>query len=391
MNPKILFFTPTEPSGNISGGILKTKMLVSLLSEKYDTLFVSLSDSKFNNGLFYSLEVSDKRRAASFSNYIGSFLCRLPFPIYRNFSEGSYLKLKSMIEEFQPDIVFIDHYLLGNYIDLFDKCKVILHQHNAEFIIWKRKSEICSNFFLSLLYKLESYRVKVFEQNLIAKVDAVLCSPNDKINFSSLNSFSSEKFFDTYHLGDDTLLNFPRANFNNTRLQLVFLGKMTWDPNFDGFTWFITNCWRVLRNRFPSLTFVVAGEYDKKLADFVSDYEGIELLGYVNDISSVLDVSRVFISTLRYGSGMKVKNVTALYKGIPIVTTTVGAEGILLEDKINSFISDEPDVLIESIAKLLTNQNLWEQFSKSSRDLAERNYCWKSEFVRISEVIKHVC
>ena len=45
----------------------------------------------------------------------------------------------------------------------------------------------------------------VFEQNLIAKVDAVLCSPNDKINFSSLNSFSSEKFFDTYHLGDDVL------------------------------------------------------------------------------------------------------------------------------------------------------------------------------------------
>lgn len=391
MKSKILFFTPTEPSGNISGGILKTKKLVDLLSDKYDTLFVSLSDSPSGNSLFHSLGMSDKRRAASFSNYVGSFLFRLPFPIYRNFSEESYFKLKSMVEDFQPEIVFIDHYLLGKYIDLFDKCKVILHQHNAEFLIWERKSQICPNYFLSLLYKLESYRVRLFEQNLIEKVDAVLCSPNDKIFFSSFNSFSSEKFFDTYHLGDDTLLNSPRAHFDRTKLQLVFLGKMTWEPNYDGFTWFVKNCWGILKNRFPKLTFVVAGEYDKKLADFVSAYEGIELLGYVNDISSVLDVSRVFISTLRYGSGMKVKNITALYKGIPIVTTAVGAEGILLEDKINSFISDEPDILIESIAELLTNKNIWEQFSKSSRYLAEQNYCWESEFVRVSEVIDNVC
>ena len=107
------------------------------------------------------------------------------------------------------------------------------------------------------------------------------------------------------------------------------------------------------------------------LTSFSSWYQSmLAITGYVADLNQYFDQARVFIAPLRFGAGMKGKIGMAMSLGLPIVTTTIGAEGMGLVDGVHALVADDPKNFADAIKLLQSDDRLWNELSSQARGLA---------------------
>jgi glycosyltransferase involved in cell wall biosynthesis len=389
---KVLFLTPQLPYPSNSGGKIKSFKMIQFLGEHYDLdlgflvkkdQISSISDfiSQVKVGETYS-KVLDRPR--SIINFVKSLFYHKPLSVYRNFSPDFYTEISKKIYKY--DLVIVDHFLMYQYIPKDYKGKVILHQHNAEFIMWKRYAELTNNIIKKLVLNYESNRIQKYESKICNKSDVVLAASNDIEHLSKIST--SAKFSETHHLGDDQLLKFFHPGFNHSHDQITYVGSLDWQPNEDGLRWFIENVWQDILYKRPDAELKIIGKgASSDFESFCHRYEKINLLGFVESLEEELSQTRVLIAPLRFGSGMKVKTINSLYTGIPLVTTTVGAEGIDIIDKLHFCKADTAQEQIESILKLMEDKDYWEHIGGEARELSKLNYTWKNNLKNLKEVV----
>lgn len=117
---------------------------------------------------------------------------------------------------------------------------------------------------------------------------------------------------------------------------------------------------------------------------------GIELCGFVDDIDNYLSRSRVFLAPLRFGSGMKVKVLEGMYRGLPMVTTEVGAEGIDATHGKELMIAQNAADYAQHCIELLSNQKKWEALRDQSRKKAAEKYRWAPLFESMDKELKAI-
>lgn len=112
-------------------------------------------------------------------------------------------------------------------------------------------------------------------------------------------------------------------------------------------------------------------------------------MSFVDDLRPFYSKSRVFVSPLNFGSGIKVKVISALYRGIPTVTTSIGVEGLNLINGEEIFYEDTPLKQVECIKLLMNHEELWTKISKKSRETAIAKYSWAGVLKTIKEVVEN--
>lgn len=383
---KLLFITPELPYPAQSGGKLKSLKLLQALSEQYEiTLACPLKndDGEHIEGLQnldlcvnYLHEKIDVPR--SLGSLVRSYFQCVPLNVVRTESKVLRNKIDSIIDQY--DVVFLDHYEVFTYLPENFSGLTIYHAHNAYFKIWERYSELPGNPVFRVAAYMEARRVKSYETNVANSVDMVFAAPNDAEELQRAGVCSS-KLFNTFHLGDDQQLNLPDLNYSETEEKLMYVGFLGWEPNAQGLLWFIDQVWPHLINRHPNLRFDVVGKNaDVRLKNKIAGCEGIDLKGYVSDLQEIYRNSRVSVAPLLFGSGMKVKVLDAMARGIPTVTTTVGAEGISIEQGTHLLVADDPEEMAKNVSRLLANQHLWNRLQQSSRQLIRDHYTWNKLF-----------
>ncbi|MDO9181394.1 MAG: glycosyltransferase [Bacteriovorax sp.] len=394
---KILFLTPQLPYPAVSGGLIKTLKLIEYLSSDHDIevgFFVKneseivrkdLHDFHEKTKVKFFYKVLDIERSGL--NFIKSLIQRLPLSVFRNLSEEFINTCKLRSEE--CDLIFIDHFLMFQYVPQDWTKEIFLHQHNAEFIMWERYSETQSNIIKKIVIKLEAKRIKNYERMIIQKATTVFASPND-IEILTKISTREINFIETLHLGEEYLLNEPTLQFNETDFSILYVGTLTWEANRDGLVWFLKNIWPHLKSNFPKLIFKIIGkDNDPNLFSSWADDNQIIWYGFVDDLKPHYDSSRVFVAPLNFGSGIKVKVINALYRGIPTVTTAIGVEGLVLNNEVDIYFSNSAEVQVKYISELLTNDSTWKKVSISSRRKALELYSWESVLSKINKAINH--
>jgi len=389
---KILFLTPQLPYPAISGGVIKSNKLIHFLAEHYDldcACFLKGEDQKFveefkstlKDSQLYSETINIKRTPI---NLIKSYIDNKALSLYRNYS----LKLESWIIERANlyDVIFVDHFLMFQYIPKDYKGKVILHQHNAEHIMWERLASIEKNPIKKIIIYCESLRIKKYEKKICNAADFVLAAPND-IEVLKLISHKAT-FKETLHLGDEDLLNKPKSIFSETENQIVYVGTLSWEANSDGVKWFLKEIWPGLSASLPNLKFIIAGKgADNELQSLIRSANNVIYQGFVEDLDSLYAKSRVFVAPVRFGSGIKVKTINALYRGMPTITTSVGVEGLEISNGQEIAVSDNAEDFIDWALTLLTSKSHWEEMQEKGRSYARENFTWSSVLSPIKEAI----
>lgn len=152
------------------------------------------------------------------------------------------------------------------------------------------------------------------------------------------------------------------------RRDLLFIGGFGHPPNEDAVRWFAQAILPLLRTAEPSLVLHVVGDIDKGSRKSLAR-EGLHVHGRVDDLEPLLRTSRVSVAPLRFGAGVKGKINLAMSYGMPVVATTIAAEGMNLESGLNAMIADNPSDFAEAVLRVYRDPELWLRLS----DAAIRN------------------
>lgn len=317
-------------------------------------------------------EVIVKRSA---KNLITSYFRGIPLNVYRSRSRKIVDHVFAIGNEY--DVILIDHYEAFQYLPLDFKGKVIFHAHNATYLLWERYSKGDNPVLQRWAAGLESKRLKTYEIAACARADLVFASPNDLSALSSIG-VDRRKLRETYHLGDDSQLDLPPLKFHETENSLLYIGTLNWEANVDGLLWFFAEVWPRLIAKHPALSmFVVGGNVDERLIMAAKPYPSVSFTGFVKDLEPYFLRARLSIAPLRFGSGIKVKVLNSMCRGLPIVTTSVGAEGLAVEHMEHLAIADSASEMVESIDRLMRDTMTWERIQSCSRQLIREKYTWK--------------
>lgn len=390
-NQRILFLTTQLPFPPKSGGTIKSWNYVQFLAKNYRLSVASLLKDDDEN------HVENFKQAIQLDHFVGEKLSveRTPLNlvksyflspclnVFRNYAPAFSHQVNELLQS--TDAVIVDHYEVFQYVAKNFNGRVIMHTHNAEFMLWQRMSELTNNPIKKLILKIEAIRVKKYETVIFNQSDLIYSTPSD-IELYKRHGFSTKKHQITYHLGNDTLLQLPDLNFNSTEKAITFIGTLSWEPNIDGICWFIDSCWNSIKNKHPECKLYILGKSpDERIYKAAKKDPQIIFTGFVKELDTYLQKTRVYIAPLRFGSGMKVKVLEGLYRGTPCVTTSVGAEGLNVRNGEEILIADEPEGFTRNCLTLLEDEQTWNKLRSNARSVAKKEYLWVDLFKRMNE------
>jgi len=157
------------------------------------------------------------------------------------------------------------------------------------------------------------------------------------------------------------------------RRDILFVGNFRFAPNIDAVHYFLQDIWPRLRVALPDAGFlVVGGDMPEQLLALRT--EGVSLLGYVEDLTAVLDRCRITVAPLRFGAGIKGKIGTSLCHGVPCVATPLAAEGMDLMDREEIMLAADPEAFAQAIVAIYRDEALWTRVSNKGLALSRREF-----------------
>jgi glycosyltransferase involved in cell wall biosynthesis len=157
------------------------------------------------------------------------------------------------------------------------------------------------------------------------------------------------------------------------------MGTLYYPPNADGIRWFIQQVFPRIRQNIPEVKLTIVGKNPPK--DFLhlaaDPASGITVTGFVPDLDPYFAESAVTVIPVRAGGGMRVRILESFARAAPVITTTVGLEGIDARPGLDVLIADSPEEFASSVIELLQDHELQQQLSSNGRCLVEEKYDWQ--------------
>lgn len=249
-----------------------------------------------------------------------------------------------------------------------------LNCHNVEHVILDRYATLEGNPLKKYYAMIESHLMRVAERRGCHRVSAALvCS---ELDLELLRSFRPDlRVFLAPNVVDTDSLSTVQSSAANLNPVLLFLGGMDWYPNRDAVEYFAGDILPKIRSSFPEARFVVAGRNPP--AQFIEKFRydpRIEFTGTVPDMRPYLAAARLVIVPLRIGGGTRIKILEACAAGKPVISTTIGAEGLNLEAGKEIILADEPARFASSVIDLLRDPDRSESLARSARTAVLERY-----------------
>lgn len=163
-----------------------------------------------------------------------------------------------------------------------------------------------------------------------------------------------------------------RTSFEERR-DFLFVGNFNHNPNEDAVVWFVSEIFPLIKKKLPEAQFWIVGNNPTPAVKAIASRDVI-VTGWVPETRPYLERCRVAVAPLRFGAGNKGKVGEALAHGIPLVTTTIGAEGMNIAHAVHAFVADDPKEFALLAVELYTNHQLWERFSSEGKKLIVQQY-----------------
>jgi glycosyltransferase involved in cell wall biosynthesis len=170
----------------------------------------------------------------------------------------------------------------------------------------------------------------------------------------------------------------PRRDPADGQFRLVFVGSMDVTMNQDAIRWFVSAVMPIIRHRVSGVELLIVGRNPPAAIRNLAERPGITVTGCVPDVREYYAQADVAVVPLRLGGGTKTKTLEAMAMGLPVISTTVGAQGLEVRSGRHLYISDNPEVFSLYAVELLTNPDIAAAVAAEARRLVEQQYGWES-------------
>lgn len=384
---RILMLTLVAPFPPDSGPKVKTYNLLQYLGRHHEVTLVSLVRSEQERAHAESLRglckavytVPFKRsRLRDAVHLARSLATGSSFIMSRDASPALRALLADLTSREQFDIIHPDQLNMAQFA-LGLPGALVLDEHNAVWTIVARMAQhgpLPKRLFLDL----EARRLRHYEGAICAQFDALLAVSEPDLHFLELAAASAGVELppaEVVPIAVDARSEPPVERVATPRT-ILSMATMFWPPNVDGVLWFAHEVYPLVKREVPEATFAVVGARPpatvRRLAE---DDPSIAVTGFVEDPRPYLEQTAALIVPVRAGGGMRVKILEALARGLPIVSTTIGYEGIKLTPDEHLLVGDTPADFAAALVRVLRDPALGRSLAAAGRRVAEEVYDWR--------------
>lgn len=381
---RVLHFAPRVCWPLDTGAKLRNYHLARVLSEQAKVTLLAFTDAEQSLEQleeFYEQVIAVPRDPGyTLSKIIRGTLGYTPLPVLNYTTDAMKHALEKVLRERNFDIVQVEGIHLMSYLPIIaaphPRPLMICDWHNIESELMGRYRGREPNI-LKRAYAGKTARLMgEFERRAMREFDAhVAVGQRDAQHLRSLNPdarvFVIENGVDTDHYEEaarDGQLRKPN--------RIVFVGSMDYHANIDGAVSFARDVWPGLRDRHPELIFTIVGRDPAPEVRELRSTPGIKVTGTVDDVRPFYREALAAVVPLKVGGGSRLKILEAMAAGVPVVSTTLGAEGLDVHDGEDILIADTNEQLAEKIGSVIESEELRQRISAAGHMLVADRYDW---------------
>jgi sugar transferase (PEP-CTERM/EpsH1 system associated) len=333
-----------------------------------------------------------------------SWFTALPVDLYKNIVPDMRAAVTQLMRDGNFDLCIADFLTALPHVSLDLPVPVVLFTHNVEYMIWQRLCQNESNPIKRLLLAIEWRKMRRYEHRACQLADLTLTVSDADMRLfkqmtpaASIHPIPTGVDIDYFRpaadgSGPEAAGAFQPAEETNQEMELVFSGSMDWFPNEDAMLWFMDSMLPAIRRELPGIRLTIVGRNPSaKLQQRAAQEANIDVTGTVDDVRPSVHRASVYLVPLRIGGGTRLKIYEALAMGKAIVSTTVGAEGLPLEDGKHLVLADTPEDFARQVVALVRNPALRAHLGHAGRELVQTRYSWNRVATEFETLCRKEC
>jgi sugar transferase (PEP-CTERM/EpsH1 system associated) len=379
------------------GGKIRTYQMLKELRRDHEITYLTLDDGS-----------ADKDARSMATEYCHELIC-IPHQQRKKFTPGFYAELgmnlvsnlpyaiskyesramRSQIEQLTStrdyDVVVCDFLAPAVNLPRNLRCPTILFQHNVEAMIWKRHAEVASNPLKRTYLSGQWRQMVAFESVICRRVDYVIAVSRE--DTETMRREYKVTAIDDVPTGVDTEFFRPRHADKREPYNLVFTGSMDWLPNEDAIQYFTSEIMPLIKQQVPEVTLTVVGRNPyPALVELSKRDPSIIVTGRVDDVRPYMERAAAYVVPLRIGGGTRLKIYEAMAMEKPIISTTVGAEGLPVRNESELLLADSPAEFAAAVVRALTDQEFAFHLGRRAATLVRQEFGWRRVAQRFAEI-----
>ena len=298
-----------------------------------------------------------------------------PFTCRALWSRQLAARWQRVFERHAGALVHFDSPDLGMFAAGLEGFRKVLNHHNCESAMAERRAQMESNPLKKAFLQMHAAKLARLERDLCHQFEVnTVVSPLDAETLHSRNPRAHihvvENGTDTHHFASSGEKEEPKT--------LIFAGSLNWYPNLSAIQFFMRDVWPMVKKECPKVRLTLAGQSPPDwLVRLAQENPSVELVANPEDIRPWVARASVFICPIRDGGGTRLKILDAMAMGKPVVSTSVGCEGLRVEHEENILLADTPETMAKAIQRLFESEALRRKIAAAGRALVEQHYSWE--------------
>jgi glycosyltransferase involved in cell wall biosynthesis len=391
--PRALFLAAEAPYPVIGGGAIRAASVLEYLARRFSVHGIffrqpgapdpaaAIPPGRLDRADVVELPFHSKGSLARLMRN-ASRLARNRPPLIDRFA-GFEVQIERFLSGQQYEAAFIEHFWCAPYLDqVRPRAKrVILDVYNVE-SAWHRSMGSSEGGALAWGHRRFAGAALESERYWLPRFDRILAT-----------SCSDAKLMQRI-AADVQVTVYPNAlplivpPTRSDRPEIVFSGNLEYAPNIQAVRFFHRNVWPALQSRWPGLRWKILGKNPGSMSDLAARDPSIEVTGFVEDAVAVIAQSQVAVVPLLAGSGTRIKILEAWAASTPVVSTTLGAEGLEFRDREHLVLADDAESFTAAVSELLALPVNRERIGAAGRRLYEEQYTWQTAWKALAAVLQ---
>lgn len=381
------------------GGKIRTYQMLKELKKNNHVTYLTLDDGTAETDALakageYAHEIvtvphqtSAKFSAKFYFELANNLASKLPYALQKYVSAEMRETTEKLVNRENFDIVVCDFLTPAVNLPANLNAATLLFQHNVEAMIWRRHSEVAVSAPKKAFMKMQWRRMFEYEKESCKYFDWVAAVSKEDAD-TMRSEYDIENVSDI-PTGVDTDFFAPGGNIKKDEFNLVFTGSMDWLPNEDAIQWFIEEILPLIRQQIPQVSLTVVGRNPfPSLIELSKKDSSIVVTGRVPDVRPFMEKASVYVVPIRIGGGTRLKIYEAMAMDLPLVSTTIGAEGLPVVNGEEILLRDTPQEFTEAVVKLLKDKDLAKQIGGRAAQTVREKFGWRKVADDFSELCK---
>lgn len=376
---KILHLFPYVPSPPTFGGALRVYHILKHLSKNHDVTvggFAEFGNMKRFNDDFPGVkgDAFVQRRRIHYRRLMQVYSLFTSHSYWYNWGQSPKLeaKVRALVAKEDFDIILGEFASMGHF-DLETDAIRVMDAHNIEYDNFRRMSLLKWSGIRKWFYKREAEKCYSEEVKAFNRHDAIFATSERDKAIIEKDAPDIPKY--VVPNGVDTDF-FSPSETETEPFSMVFTGALSYVPNYDGMIYFLDEIFPIIQKVIPQAKiYVVGSRPPAALQKYQSN--SVIVTGFVDDVRPYVDQASVFVVPLKMGSGTRLKVVEALSMKKPVVSTSIGCEGIDVTDGRHLLVRDEPATFAEAVINLFQDFKLRNHLIENGYQLVKNKYDWR--------------